>query len=236
MSPTPKCRILLQSVALLVVLFLLGHVPVSGQIAAPVSQPSGPHETDVGPVPEAPPHDPAPIRPAAPSACPAGPADLPEEIERDKFCVFYTTDSITHDEAAWAADWVEDYWDRFVALGFNEPKYSGKLEVHLLDIPGDCNGSTGWGWNRMTTYAGCFSNAEWAQKVLGHELTHRGPVQSRYLHRCAHSDRVPQGGDRPGQRGQLVRQHRQLAPGPELLLLQRPGQSVPPRPQQGSHQ
>lgn len=191
MSPTPKCRMLLQSVALLVLLFLLGHVPVSGQMASPVSQPSAPHETDAGRVPEAPPHDPAPIRPAAPSACPAGPADLPEEIERDKFCVYYTTDSITDDEAAWAADWVEDYWDRFVALGFNEPKYSGKLEVHLLDIPSECNGSTGWSLNRMTTYAGCFSSDEWAQKVLGHELTHRvqyhhdtstgAPIQTGFL-------------------------------------------------------
>ncbi len=191
MSRLLKHRILPHAVGLVVILLLLGYVPVSGQIASSVNGDRVPGEADggweVGSIRQ---NAPA-IRPAAPSACPDGPADLPEEIERDKFCVFYTTDSITHDQAEWAADWVENYWARFVALGFNEPKYTNKLEVHLLDIPGNCNGSTGWGLNRMTTYAGCFTNDESAQKVLGHELTHRvqynhdtsagAPIQTGFL-------------------------------------------------------
>ncbi|MCP4537962.1 MAG: VWA domain-containing protein [Chloroflexi bacterium] len=115
--------------------------------------------------------------PSVPLACPANPAGLPESIERTKFCVYYSHNSITDAQAIWAADTVEMYWNRFVALGFGEPKYSGKLEVQLLDTTG-CNGGTGWSANYITTYAGCFDPAEApdyeaAQKVLGHELTHR---------------------------------------------------------------
>ena len=111
-------------------------------------------------------------------------------VERPKFCVYYTTASITETEADWAADTVQDYWDRFVALGFNEPKYSTKLQVHLTDT-GGCNGGTGWSSNVMSTYAGCFNVTLLAQKVLGHELTHRvqyahdsgtgAPIQTKFL-------------------------------------------------------
>ena len=125
------------------------------------------------------------------TGCPSAPSGLNYCVERTDFCVYYTTSSISETEAEWAADIVQMYWDRFVLLGFDEPKHSGQLEVHLSDIPSDCNGATGWSVNYMTTYAGCFVNDELAQKVLGHELTHRvqyshddggtAPVQTKFL-------------------------------------------------------
>ncbi|MCK4900616.1 MAG: hypothetical protein KAS38_17680, partial [Anaerolineales bacterium] len=124
------------------------------------------------------------------TTCPSGPAGLTKCVERPKFCVYYTTSSISETEAEWAADTVQDYWDRFTALGFNEPKYSTKLKVELTDTT-DCNGGTGWSSNAMSTYAGCFDVTLLAQKVLGHELTHRvqyahdsgssAPVQTKFL-------------------------------------------------------
>ncbi len=126
------------------------------------------------------------------TACPTAPSGLEYCIQREKFCVYYTDSSISETQAAWAADVVEDYWARFVDLGFDEPKYTDRLEVHLSDIPGDCNGGTSWSSNAISTYAGCFVNDELAQKVLGHELTHRvqyshddkvgtAPVQTKFL-------------------------------------------------------
>ncbi|MGD8903521.1 MAG: hypothetical protein PVI67_08140, partial [Anaerolineae bacterium] len=125
------------------------------------------------------------------TTCPTAPADLNYCVERADFCIYYTTDSISETQAGWAADIVQMYWDRFVSLGFDAPKHSGKLEVHLSDIPGDCNGGTSWSSNAISTYAGCFVNDELAQKVLGHELTHRvqyshddggtAPVQTKFL-------------------------------------------------------
>jgi hypothetical protein len=125
------------------------------------------------------------------TACPTAPTGLDKCVDRAKFCVYYTTASISQSEAEWAADTVEYYWDRFVELGFGEPKYSGHLEVQLLDIPGDCNGGSGWYGNYITTYAGCFDVTLFAQKVLGHELTHRlqyahdtsagAPINTKFL-------------------------------------------------------
>jgi hypothetical protein len=74
------------------------------------------------------------------TGCPAAPSGLDYCVERTDFCVYYTTSSISETQAEWAADIVQMYWDRFVLLGFDAPKHSGKLEVHLSDIPGDCNG------------------------------------------------------------------------------------------------
>ncbi|MGD2147157.1 MAG: VWA domain-containing protein, partial [Anaerolineae bacterium] len=191
MSRAPNARVLLHVAGVLVALLLLGQVPAAGQAAPPVDAGDEVERIDAHAQPQPAWEGTVPIRPASPSACPAGPVDLPEEIERTNFCVYYTTDSISHAEATWAADWVEDYWDRFTSLGFNAPKHSGLLEVRLLDIPDDCNGGTAWGWNYMTTYAGCFDTDELAQKVLGHELTHRvqyshdsgasAPVQTKFL-------------------------------------------------------
>ncbi|MCL7453246.1 MAG: VWA domain-containing protein [Anaerolineae bacterium] len=124
------------------------------------------------------------------TACPTAPSGLDKCVERTDFCVYYTDSSITETEAEWAADIVQMYWDRFVALGFDPPKHSGRLEVHLSDTT-DCNGGTGWSSNAISTYAGCFSTDLLAQKVLGHELTHRvqyshddggtAPVQTKFL-------------------------------------------------------
>jgi len=125
------------------------------------------------------------------TGCPAAPSGLDWCVERTDFCVYYDTDSISETQAEWAADIVQMYWDRFVDLGFDEPKHSGQLEVHLSDIPGDCNGGTGWSSNAISTYAGCFVTDLLAQKVLGHELTHRvqyshddggtAPIQTKFL-------------------------------------------------------
>lgn len=125
------------------------------------------------------------------TGCPSGPAGLDKCVERTKFCVYYTTASISQTEADWAADTVQNYWNRFVALGFGEPKYSGKLQVRLSDIPTDCNGASDWSVNYITTYAGCFDVTLLAQKVLGHELTHRlqyahdsgtgAPISTKFL-------------------------------------------------------
>lgn len=124
------------------------------------------------------------------TGCPSAPSTLDKCVERTDFCVYYTTDSISETEAEWAADVVQDYWNRFVSLGFNEPKHSGKLSVHLTDTT-DCNGETGWSSNAISTYAGCFDTTLLAQKVLGHELTHRvqyahdsgtgAPIQTKFL-------------------------------------------------------
>jgi len=125
------------------------------------------------------------------TGCLGTPSGLNYCVERTSFCVYYTTSSISHTEAEWAADIVEMYWNRFTDLTFDAPKHSGQLEVHLSNIPDDCNGGTGWSSNAISTYAGCFVNDELAQKVLGHELTHRvqyshddggtAPVQTKFL-------------------------------------------------------
>ena len=137
-----------------------------------------------------------PADPTAPAlctstGCPPAPSGLDYCVERTDFCVYYDTGSISETEAEWAADTVQMYWDRFMALSFDAPKHSGQLEVHLSDITGDCNGGTSWGSNAISTYAGCFVNDELAQKVLGHELTHRvqyshddgstAPIQTKFL-------------------------------------------------------
>jgi hypothetical protein len=125
------------------------------------------------------------------TGCPAEPVGLDKCVERADFCVFYTTASISETEAEWAADVVQDYWDRFTSLGFQAPKHSGKLRVELSNITNDCNGGTGWSGNYITTYAGCFDSDLMAQQTLGHELTHRvqyahdsgtgAPVQTKFL-------------------------------------------------------
>ncbi|MGD9145767.1 MAG: VWA domain-containing protein [Anaerolineae bacterium] len=136
------------------------------------------------------PAGPAAVVDCADTGCPSGPATLDKCVERTDFCVYYTTASISETEAEWAADRVQDYWDRFVALGFEEPKHSGKLRVELSNITTDCNGGTGWYGNYITTYAACFDSDLMAQQTLGHELTHRvqyahdtgsAPIQTKFL-------------------------------------------------------
>ena len=137
-----------------------------------------------------------PLTPSTPvnctdTTCPSAPTGYDKCVERPKFCVYYDTASISETEADWAADQVQLYWDRFVALGFNEPKYSTKLVVQLTGITDDCNGGTGWSSNVMDTYAGCFDVTLQAKRVLGHELTHRmqyahdtgtgAPIQTKFL-------------------------------------------------------
>ncbi len=116
---------------------------------------------------------------AAPLACPAAPAGLPNTVERTNFCIYYNSASTTLAQATTAADHVEDYWERYdVDFGFLAPSVLGaKLEVQLT-VNGGCNGATSSGSNVMDTWTGCYTNPESIQKVLGHELFHR--VQYSY--------------------------------------------------------
>jgi len=155
-------------VGVLLALFLLGQVPI-GSYAAPAVldavQPALPAQNNPA----------APVSCAA-TTCPASAYGLPYCIEEAKFCVYYDTAYVTEAEAAFARDVIQDHWDLWGAAPLNfahEPKYSGKLQVELLNNTG-CNGGTGWSVNYMTTYAGCWDDGDVvAQMVLGHELTHR---------------------------------------------------------------
>jgi hypothetical protein len=131
-----------------------------------------PGPVQVGALPE------KPVEPEALLACPAAPAGLPNSIDRPNFCVFYSNNN-TAEEATDVADYVQEYWDRYVTdFGFSAPLATGKLGVHLLDIPGDCNGCGNCVDNAMTVYSGCLAIDECIQKVVGHELFHR--VQYSY--------------------------------------------------------
>jgi hypothetical protein len=124
---------------------------------------------------------------ASPLACPddpTTPAGLTSTVDRADFCVYYDPHDTTLADAQHAADHVQEYWTRYVTdFGFNVPLYADKLEVWLEVIPGDCNGSTGSGNNRIRAYTGCYATPESIQKVLGHELFHR--IQYTY-----HADEV----------------------------------------------
>jgi hypothetical protein len=181
----------------LLLVLLLGQGPVSTLAAsAELDQAQtlaqGPLQSQAKPEPSVPD---APVD-CGDTTCPTSEfGNLDWCVQRTKFCVYYNTDSISEAEAEWAADWVEDYWNRFVALGFNEPKYlvspDNLLEVYLVHTTSDCNGGTGWSDDDITTYSTCFANDEQAQKVLGHELTHRvqynhdtgtgAPIQTKFL-------------------------------------------------------
>lgn len=178
---TQRNAIRFLTIILLFALPLLGQIPVGIQAAPPNQDGPGTLEATA-------------VVNCSDTTCPSPPyySDLDKCVERADFCVYYTTASITETEAEWAADQVQAYWNRFTSLGFNAPKHSGKLEVYLRNLTG-CNGGTGWDLDYMTTYAGCFSSDERAQKVLGHELTHRvqysydwpspptRPIQSTFL-------------------------------------------------------
>ena len=123
---------------------------------------------------------PTPVQaaPAAPNACVASPAGLPDVVERTDFCVYFDSSVVTLDQANTVADHVQNYWNRFVTdFGFRVPMHTGKLEVEILNNTG-CNGSTTSANNEMNMWRGCFGTAESAQKVIGHELFHR--VQFAY--------------------------------------------------------
>ncbi len=115
---------------------------------------------------------------AAPLACPAAPASLPDVIERATFCVYYNDANTTDAQATTVADHTQAYWDRYVTdFGFQQPLFVGKLEVRILN-DASCNGGTDAGINFVTVNNGCFSIAESIQQTSGHELFHR--VQLAY--------------------------------------------------------
>jgi hypothetical protein len=184
---------------ILSILPLLAQTPAGIQAAPPAPEEVVPSPQDAAQVAPAVRSDLAPAAPTVPVDCSAttcpiqasGFSGLDKCVERTNFCVYYTTASVTETEAEWAADQVQLYWDRYVALGFNAPKHSGKLEVYLENT-GGCNGGTGWGINYMTTYAGCWDKGnDVVQMTLGHELQHRvqynydtspgAPVQTKFL-------------------------------------------------------
>lgn len=157
-------------IALLLLLFLLGN---TGNVAAREAVGALVLDNDTTAVIYVSPQDPSSIL-TAPTACPAGPGGtLTSTVERTKFCVYYNPAVTSLAEATTAADHIENkYWPELTTQLGKEPKYSVKLEVHLLDTAG-CNGATGWSVNYMTTYDGCITPDILYQKVLGHELTHR---------------------------------------------------------------
>ena len=130
------------ALSLLVVLLILVAVvqPSVGSPAVNASQegtsPSAPDEAQPASSPAG---QPAPGEAASPgdvtaevlcttTGCPAAPSGLDWCVEETDFCVYYDTDSISETQAEWAADIVQMYWDRFVLLGFDEPKHSGQHE------------------------------------------------------------------------------------------------------------
>lgn len=123
--------------------------------------------------------------PAAPNVCPAAPIDLPEVIEYDDFCVYYSLydadtnpNGITAAQAATAGDHIEDYWDRYVTdFGHLPPTYADKMGVRLLAVAG-CNGFVTVGTSYINVNNGCFAMPETIQLVGGHELYHQ--VQLEY--------------------------------------------------------
>ena len=156
-------------IVLLLLLFLLGN---TGNVAAREIVGALVLDDDTTAVIYAP-RDPGSTL-TAPTACPAGPgAPLTSTVERTNFCVYYNPAVTSLAEATTAADHIETkYWPQLTAQLGKGPKFSGKLEVHLLDTAG-CNGGTSWGSNAMSTYDGCITPDTLYQKVLGHELTHR---------------------------------------------------------------
>jgi hypothetical protein len=112
--------------------------------------------------------EPAPLRQAA---CPAGPSGLPDMVDRTNFCVRYNQANTTAAQATIVADLTEQYWNRYVALGFRAPLFTGKLVVEVRNAA--CNGGTDVGVNWMFVNNGCFTPDGGMSQVTGHELFHR---------------------------------------------------------------
>jgi len=181
MSHLPKGGVLPRIGAVLFTLVLVAQFAVSIPVATLAQEDASSSATAGQAAPQSQnPLDTTAVTDCVDTACPAtADATLDKCVERTDFCVYYTTSSITEAEAEFAADQVQAYWNRFTSLGFNEPKHSGRLEVYLSDITGDCNGGTSWSSNQITTYAGCWDQGDLiVRMVLGHELTHR--VQYNY--------------------------------------------------------
>ncbi|MEM9776523.1 MAG: choice-of-anchor X domain-containing protein, partial [Chloroflexota bacterium] len=107
----------------------------------------------------------------APLACPANPSGYPDEIDRANFCVFYDDADTTDAQAEEVADIVQDYWDRYAALGFLPPLINSgtKLDIRIVDNAG-CNG--GASGSNFTVWNGCFGMDNRVESVIGHELFH----------------------------------------------------------------
>ncbi len=93
--------------------------------------------------------------------------------EQPRFCVYYNTSLSTLADATLVANLVNQYWNRYVALGFTAPLVSGgesKLRVKI--VGGSCNG-TAWE-NYIEVRQNCIDvSDERIQKTQGHELFHR---------------------------------------------------------------
>jgi hypothetical protein len=118
------------------------------------------------------------LDPRVATACPAAPAGLPNVVERDRFCVYYSDDT-TDALASNIADYTDDYWDRFEDdFGFQAPSFSNKMGVRVSDTAG-CNGSVSPGTDYITVRADCNdSSVQMMENVVGHELFHQ--VQLTY--------------------------------------------------------
>lgn len=113
-----------------------------------------------------------PQAPKAPNACLAD-AGYNATLERPRFCVYYNTPLTSAAQATTVANQVDQYWDRYVALGFTAPLVSGgeaKLRVQI--VAGGCNG-VAWE-NYIRVNQGCITTSnEEMQHTQGHELFHR---------------------------------------------------------------
>ena len=116
--------------------------------------------------------------PSAPNACVAD-AAYNSTLERTRFCVYYNSSLTTLAQATTVADQVDDYWDRYVALGFSAPlsNFGGETKMRVQIVAGGCNG-VAWE-NYIQVRQGCINTSdEEMQHTQGHELFHR--VQFNY--------------------------------------------------------
>jgi len=115
--------------------------------------------------------------PLVQTTCPASPVTgLTQTLSINQICVYYGGNT-TLAEAQTVGNHTQNYWNRYVALGFQQPLFDTTLGVAILNDP-ICNGGTGAG-NYFTIHQGCIQPTnmllapEQAQLVTGHELFHR---------------------------------------------------------------
>ena len=146
-------------------------------LASPTSEQARPVQAALPPAGQSAGLQVVPAVPGTPNACVADGA-YDSTLERSRFCVYYNTATTTLAQATTVADQVDDYWDRYVAMGFTAPLISGgetKLRVQI--VAGACNG-VAW-QNYIQVRQGCINTSDnEMQHTQGHELFHR--VQFNY--------------------------------------------------------
>ncbi len=108
----------------------------------------------------------------SPNACPVL-AGYANSLEQPDYCVYFNSPPTTSTEAGLVEDYVDDYWNRYVALGFDAPLFTAPKMEARIESNTTCNGSA-WD-NYIKVWDGCFDtvNPEFMQYVTGHEVFHR---------------------------------------------------------------